>query len=162
MNGAGGQEEALGPGEPHEEHPAYGGGDALVRDTAQQGELHGDVEGEIERPSKCRKVDRPGLDGEGGGVQHCDGGQLDDEGAGAAGRAVQVIPRRGRGRQGVKRDALLQLGISNFTVRHFKISGVGGETSQNHNAKTGFTQQGSDNKRQKPTPNLNLEIKNDV
>ena len=104
----------------------------------------------------------PGLEEEGGDVQHCDGGQLDDEGAGAAGRVVQVIPRRGRGRQGVKRDALLQLGISNFTVRRMKISGVGGETSQEHNPKTGFTQQGSENKRQKPNPNLNLEIKNDI
>ena len=90
----GGAEEALGPGEPHEEHLARGGGDDQVCDQARQGELHSGGEGEIQKPSKYRKVSRPGLEGGGGEVQHCEDSQLVDEGARAAGRAVQIIPRQ--------------------------------------------------------------------
>ena len=56
-----------------------------------------------------------------------DHGDVPDVDASLGGRdGVQIVPRRGRGRQGVRRDKLLQPAISNFTVNILKNSGVGG------------------------------------
>ena len=57
--------------------------------------------------------------------QHDDDVPGDDAVLGSK-EAARIIPRRVRGRQGVRRDKLLQMAISNFTVSYKNTSGVDG------------------------------------
>ena len=76
--------------------------------------------------SKTLKSSMGKVQGAGGGdVQpQVDGQKVDGRAQGHDGVA-RIVKRNGRGRQGVRRDALLQLAISNFTVQKTDNLGVG-------------------------------------
>ena len=110
-----------------------------------------DTEIELEQsPSKRRRLAHRDGDGEGVEVQGADGGgdvqpHVDGHG-GAQGRdgAAMLVRRNGKVRK-AKRDGLLQLAISNFTVQKNENDNFGGGGERGHSVKlqTGFT--GADN-----------------
>ena len=115
-------------------------------------------------PSKRRRLAHRDGDGEGGEVRgadgvggggdvqpHVDGHQVDDGRDGAA-----ILVRRKSKVRKAKRDGLLQLAISNYTVQKSENFGGGGERGHSAKLQTGFD--GADNSedgRQRP-PNKAL------
>ena len=86
-------------------------------------------------------VEVQGADG-GGDVQpHVDGHEVDG-GAQGRGGAATIVRRNGKVRK-AKRDGLLQLAISNYTVQKSENFGGGGERGHSAKLQTGFT--GADN-----------------
>ena len=136
-----------------EDHQPMGGGDlhggAQARGGRAEVRLDGDGGVDTEEISEISTISEPvpkrrrcetgpghGVDAYLDGVPGVEDDHHQHDVAGPGGDAVlgmkepaKIIPRRGRGRQGVRRDALLQMAISNFTVKTKNFSEEGGSAA---------------------------------